>query len=255
MRTQCGLFPLGGRGIGRRSFTLIELLVVIAIIALLAGMLLPVIERSRRKARETACIGNLRQIGLALIIYRDEHDNHMSPWMSTLYPERVDTARVFACREDRNDPGTLPESWDPHPGDGSATGGGQFSGAYDRKNNTGRYGTKTIDLSDRANTSDPIPGISYFYECSEATQPWTTAPSWFSGAGWSDVKTWADYKKHQLAGGRDGEPYDETLFPIVRCFWHTRVGSGDRLAPVFNVSHAGNTFMSYTFWEDGVWTP
>ena len=63
----------------RFGFTLIELLVVIAIIAILAGFIFPVFAQAREKARQTTCISNLRQIGLAARMYIDDHDETMFP--------------------------------------------------------------------------------------------------------------------------------------------------------------------------------
>src|SRR5262245_10981595 len=64
----------------RRAFTLIELLVVIAIIAILAAILFPVFARAREAARKTTCLSNLKNIGLAALMYVQDYDEQF-PWL------------------------------------------------------------------------------------------------------------------------------------------------------------------------------
>ncbi len=99
----------------RKGFTLIELLVVIAIIAILAAILFPVFAKAREKARQAACMSNQKQLGLALVSYRQDYDETMVPavllggpdfmnavnvnvtfWVTTLMPY-VKNKQVFLC--------------------------------------------------------------------------------------------------------------------------------------------------------------
>jgi len=63
----------------KKAFTLIELLVVIVIIAILAGLLLPALARAKEKGRTARCVGNVRQMALALTLYVDDF-HHYPPW-------------------------------------------------------------------------------------------------------------------------------------------------------------------------------
>jgi prepilin-type N-terminal cleavage/methylation domain-containing protein/prepilin-type processing-associated H-X9-DG protein len=89
----------------RAAFTLIEVLVVISILALLAALLLPVLAQSRETARGAVCSSNLRQIGIALRAYTDDHDG-LYPVLSLTPPPETD--------EEEDEEGELdhPVLWD-----------------------------------------------------------------------------------------------------------------------------------------------
>jgi prepilin-type N-terminal cleavage/methylation domain-containing protein/prepilin-type processing-associated H-X9-DG protein len=88
----------------RRAFTLIELLVVIAIIAILAAILFPIFAQAREKARQSTCQSNMKQIGLAISMYRQDYDEKMMRvqqdqpgFVPTVHPTAVSHGNNIAC--------------------------------------------------------------------------------------------------------------------------------------------------------------
>src|SRR5215472_15354065 len=106
----------GGKQDSLKGFTLIELLVVIAIIAILAAILFPVFAQAREKARQTSCLSNSKQIGLALLQYEQDYDEQFpvgskfdpavnnqlawgQGWAGQIYPY-TKSAQILKCPDD-----------------------------------------------------------------------------------------------------------------------------------------------------------
>ena len=66
-----------------RGFTVLELLIVIAIICVVAALLLPVLGKSKAKARDTYCLNNLRQLGIAVVAYAQDYASCLPVSFST----------------------------------------------------------------------------------------------------------------------------------------------------------------------------
>ena len=102
-------YSCGEKQMKRRAFTLIELLVVISIISILASILFPVFARARENARRASCLSNVKQLGLASLMYAQDYDERLVPsyddrtprffWFMGLEPY-AKSQQIFFCPSD-----------------------------------------------------------------------------------------------------------------------------------------------------------
>lgn len=132
----------------KRAFTLIELLVVIAIIAILAAILFPVFAQAKNSAKQAACLSNMRQIGLACMMYLQDNDDS---W--------------FAAYRKDPQPGLPPQQpWMGYDNNNFGLDGGFYGHVYDPATHTPRAGA-----------IDPYLKNQGIKRCPSMPQRWQTA--------------------------------------------------------------------------------
>jgi prepilin-type N-terminal cleavage/methylation domain-containing protein len=239
---------VGASGTIGSGFTLIELLVVIVIISILATISMTGIKSAREKARQTNCMSNLRQIGVALVTYRGDHSGGNPDWISNLYPSYIDDLSVYVCRSDTTrGHGLTPEGVD--------AGMRKYKNPIDNDCSSNPNSRNTDGTSGKQTSL--VEANSYFYEFSNATCDFSTS------------QTWAEYKEWELREGNGGKPFSSSKLPIVRCFHHAPYSKVDsypfqnsgvpnkndrieRSGLTLNVAYAGNVTIAPLWWQGAV---
>ena len=246
----------------RRGFSLLEVVVVMTIMTLLATLLFPVVGRAVARARQTECRSNLRQFASALMIYRSEHRGKNPDWLSSLYPDYVDSRELYVCPSDKS----------------RGEDGGKPLDLVDENRYEQTYDNVGNDTRAAHGANEEIKRCSYFYEFSGAEGTDKDIYKWWTGTWQSDDEfapnyakepehpyTWQVYKMKQRDAGKKGSdvklgPYSDSRMPIVRCYHHWdeaditgRDADDGKLYQsemTLNVGYAGNVFVAPLQWEN-----
>jgi len=206
-----------------RAFTIIELLVVISVISILAGMLLPAIQKTRIKAHQANCKNNLKQISAGIEIYRLNYNDAWPFYITLLYPEHVDNLESFLCPADFTD---------------GAEGG-----------RPAWFGEQMVEIDydgpsmdpDGAGSSDTIP-CSYMFEFNSYKASWWSSYDADMDLNADNIISWYELKMFTV------EMYGQRV-PVLRCFWHLPENASNTDQPTFDLLYQYNIHVGNTKWE------